>query len=113
MAEIFNPPAEIKVPEFNWEDLKANKEAEDKFIADLKKFCLSRKKEKNVGEVIKFPAADGYALYMVASMKPVELVHIPIGDAWCFQYAHLLTEKEIQENIDQEKAMEKLFSNKG
>jgi hypothetical protein len=32
-----------------------------------------------------------------------------LGDAWDFQYAHLLTAKEVQEKIDQQKALERLF----
>ncbi len=110
MATIYNSPEEIKVPEFNWQDLEAYRKSEEKFLENLKAFLKRRNKGKNVGEIIKFPAADGYALYMVASMRPAELVHIPLGDAWHFQYAHLLTAKEIQDKIDQEKAMEELFA---
>lgn len=59
-----------------------------------------------------FPVADGYAEYMVASMKPLELVHIPLGDAWQFEYAHRLTAKDVQDKIDQQKALEELFNKK-
>jgi hypothetical protein len=109
-AEIFNPPSEIKVPKLSFSDVEGYRKACDKFIEDLRAFLKKRKDGKNVGEVIKFPVADGYAMYMVASMKPLELVHIPLWDAWDFQYAHLLNAKEVQKKIDQEKALEELFN---
>lgn len=35
-----------------------------------------------VGGIITFPVADGSAVYMVSKEKPLELIHIPFGDAW-------------------------------
>lgn len=56
--------------------------------------------------------ADSYAVYIVASMKPLELVHIPIMDAWEFQYANRLTAKDVKEKIRSEKALQALFAKK-
>jgi hypothetical protein len=109
-ATIYDLPESIKVPELDFRDMESYRKAEEKFYEDLKAFCKKRKDGKNVGEIIKFPVADGYAMYMVASMKPLELIHIPIMDAWEFEYAHLLTAKEVQQKIDQKKALEELFA---
>ena len=111
-ATIYSAPEEIKVPELDFRDINAYLKAQDKYVEDLKAFCKKRKNGKNVGETIKFPVADGHAIYMVASMSPLELIHVPIGDAWEFQYVHLMTAKEVQQKIDQGKAMVKLFSSK-
>jgi hypothetical protein len=113
MGKIYSPPAEIKVPEFNWEDIPAYEEANKKFIDDLKEFCKSRNNAEHVGEVIQFPVADGYAQYMVAALSPVELIHLPLWDAWQFDYASRLTKSDIVEKINQRKAMEKLFPARG
>ena len=51
--------------------------------------------------------ADGQAQYMVASMQPLELVHVPLNDAYEFEYAYLLTTKEVQQKIDQNKFVER------
>jgi len=114
MAKVFNAPAELKVPDLNWKDIPQYHKDCDKYFEDLKKLLIEKYKRTgaNVGEIIKFPVADGYALYMVAGMKPVELIHIEIGDAWHFQYANRLTAKDVQQKIDQEKALAKLFSKK-
>lgn len=113
MGKIYSPPASIKVPEFNWEDIPAYENACKKFIDDLKEFCKSRNNAEHVGEVIQFPVADGYAQYMVASLSPVELIHLPLMDAWEFQYVERLTKKDIIEKINQRKALDDLFSAKG
>ena len=56
-------------------------------------------KGKNVGETIRFQHADGYAEYMVFSMKPLKLIHLNVGDAWDSPYAELLTPKKVDEMI--------------
>jgi len=110
MAKIYAAPEEIQIPELDFKEFgNYEKECED-YIQKLKDFCLENSDEKEVGEIIKFPMGDGHAEYMICSMKPLELIHIPLMDAWSFPYAHLLTVKEVEENIAQRKAMEKLFS---
>jgi hypothetical protein len=109
MAEVYLAPKSIKVPELDFRNIDGYEKACDNYKSELKAMLQKRNNEKNVGEIIRFPVADSYAEYMVASMKPVELVHLPLGDAWCFQYVNLLTAKEVQEKIDQQKALERLF----
>jgi hypothetical protein len=112
MAEVYSVLDSVELPKFpqpyNHEEYKKN---EDKYIVDLKKELKSMGyKGKNFGEIIKFQVADGYAQYMVISMRPLQLMHLPLGDAWDFQYAHLLTAKEVNEKIEGQKAWEKAFS---
>jgi hypothetical protein len=113
MTKIYSAPDEIKLPTFDWKDRKGSLEAENKYLADLAEWCKKRNPVDGVGEVIKFPACDGYALYMVASPKsPVELIHIQLGDGYHFQYANRLTAKDVKEKIEQEKGMAALFGQK-
>ena len=115
MATIFRAPASIKQPSFSefMKDGKYDREghakAEEQYLAELKAFLLSRKRGKNVGEIVQFPCADSYAQYMVASMRPLELVHIPLGDAWDYPYINRLNATDIQNKIDQQQALNKLF----
>lgn len=112
MATIYSPPSQIPVPELDWKNINNYETDCDEYKQRLKDYLLAVRKGKNIGEIIRFPVADGYAEYMVASMKPAELIHLPLGDAWQFQYAHLLNAKEIQEEIDRQKALKELFSKK-
>jgi len=123
MAKIYNTPKEMKTPDFTYDqnghpDIKKYEEDNEKYIEELKDLLLKRKNispgtwsgpEKYVGEIIRFPVADGHAEYMVASMIPLELVHLPLSDAWHFQYVHLLTAKEVTEKLVGQKKMKELF----
>jgi len=35
-----------------------------------------------VGEIIRFAAADGHAVYMVTSQRPLVVTHVEVGDAY-------------------------------
>ncbi len=103
-AKVFNPPADIKLPSFS---SKTYREDEEKYVKQIKDFVTKRKAGKNIGEIVRFQVADGYAEYMVASMKPLELVHLPTGDAWEYQYINRLTVKDIQQRLDFETSLTK------
>jgi hypothetical protein len=71
---------------------------------------------KNIGDqVIKFPVADGYALYFVKTLKPLVLQHIPAGDAWRISAAEIrgLRIADVEFKLKQGKLMRELFSRKG
>lgn len=114
MGKIFRAPSSVAMP--SWDFKKTYEEnvlEENNYLAALKDMLTKRKPtQKLVGEIIKFQVADGYAQYMVASMTPLELVHIPLGDAWDFHYAHRLTKKDVEEKIKNQKALEELFKKK-
>ena len=113
MAKVFTLPDGFEVPDFNWEDI----EQYNKDIADhtekIKQWCIERNPDqKNVGEVIRFQVADGYAEYMVAATKPVQLIHLPYWDGYQSETASLMTAKAIQDKIDQKIMLNKLFAPK-
>ena len=114
MAKIYSAPKEIKLPEIDFSNFNRkeyDKETE-RYENELKAFLLENSNTKNVGEIISFPVADGSARYMVASMKPLQLIHLAIDDAWEFEYAHKLNAKDVQQKIDQRNAIEKMFGRK-
>ena len=111
MAKIYSAPSEVKQPSLDFKNIQGYREGCEKYKEDLKAFLRSKGYTgKNMGETIQFPVADSYAEYMVASMKPLALVHIPLWDGWDFQYANRLTAKDVQDKLDQEKRMAELFS---
>ena len=110
MAKVFLLPNGFEAPKFDWQNIEQYEKDCLELVERLKKWCIERNNQKNVGEIIKFQVADGYAEYMVASTKPVELVHLPFWDAWQSETASLMTAKAIQDKIDQKIAMAKLFS---
>lgn len=111
MAKIFSAPNEIKTPQLDFANTDAYEGQWKEFEEKLREWCLKRKNEKYVGKIISFPVADGSAMYMVASMKPVELIEMDYLDGYQFQYVHLLTAKEVKEQIDLREQFEKAWAN--
>jgi|FLOH01.1.fsa_nt_gi hypothetical protein len=110
-AKIYSAPEEIKQPSIDFTQSMSEWEKQDQEYLDKLKGWLKENnfKGKNAGEVIRLPWADSYAQYMVMSMHPLQLFHIPLGDAWDHPDADLLTAKRVQQKIDADKAMQKLF----
>ena len=104
MAEIYNAPKEIELPNYsfdnvgNWKDEEAS--YKKKLIAHINDMGYNG---KNVGEIIRLPMADSYAQYMVLSMKPLGLIHLELGDAWTSEFAELLTAKKVNQMIEADK----------
>ena len=110
MTKIFAAPFEKPVCSFR--DMKKSREIEKEFIEKVQEFSKIGSKtpnDKYVGKTIKFPHADGYAVYVVLSTKPLELIHLPIGDSWDSPYADLLTRKRMMEMVDSDEKMNELF----
>jgi hypothetical protein len=116
MGKIYAPPKKVgPAPELR--DFMINgrfdsekmDEAEEKWINELKLWCAIHSSGKYVGEVIRQGVADGYAQYMVYSLRPLELIHLPLGDGYQFQWAHRWTAADVKSMIDREKKMQSLF----
>lgn len=107
MAEIYTvsefvetPPITCDIEKYN-EHVKVYKQDVEDFIR-TKMFI----NEPETGKIIRFPVADGYAEYMVVSIKKPQLIYLEIGDAWHFQCAHLLGADEIKQEIKRGEALE-------
>lgn len=113
MAKVFTLPEGFDAPDFDWKEIEKYKKDCADHTEKLKQWCLERNSEQEcVGEVIRFPVADGTAEYMVAAIKPVQLIHLPYWDAYQSETADLMTATAIKEKIRQAKALEDLFSKK-
>lgn len=118
MATVYNPPAEIKVPcisKFIKDgfDRKAYFEAQEAYIEEIRVYlrALGWSVKPNFGEVITYPIADGCAQYMVIDSKAAKLMHLPLGDAYESEVAHLSKSKDILSAIQRRKSLEELFGN--
>jgi hypothetical protein len=112
-AKVYNVPEGIEVPQINFANYNYAEHTKkiEAFIEQVKNHVIKLGwVGEHVGEIIDFPVADGKAMYMVFDLKPVRLIHLPIDDAWTFQYVHLLTKKEVLEKIAQRKALNEMFA---
>jgi hypothetical protein len=81
MANIYNPPKGLDFKcDYNGDWQKQ----EEDYIKRLRKYCKEHTDSKSnlVGVIFRIPYADGHAQYMVFRTKPLEMIHVPIGDAW-------------------------------
>ena len=109
MGKIYAPPENIKPPDFKIlldEGNKAYDKAEEKYIEEVRAFVKKRKpRAKFVGEIVRWGVADGFAAYMIASLRPVELIHLELGDAYQFQMAHRATADDLSKMVEADQKM--------
>lgn len=120
MAEVFSPPLEVG-PTPNFSDFITEKgydldglvKAEDEWVEKLAGFCRKHSNSRSdlIGEVIRFPRADGYAMYMVYKLRPLTLIHLPVGDAWRIEeFAERgLRLEDVRQKIESQRALNKIF----
>jgi hypothetical protein len=87
MAKLSNEPvAGFEEPSG---DFSSFFERQDKLLKDLQDKEAALPEGTYEGVILRFPHADGYAMYLVAKTSPLTLQHIPYGDAWELPAAHL------------------------
>jgi hypothetical protein len=81
--EVGEPPNLIDFlkPGVNYQE-SGYDEAEDAFVKKVQAWAKLHGKGELAGEIWRYGVADGYAQYVVLKEKPLELIHLPIGDAW-------------------------------
>ena len=114
MGKVYSPPTELgNPPEITDSfDLDLYQEQENNYTQKVIEYAIEYGSGKLAGETIRFAVADGYAEYVVFSLKPVKLIHLPIGDSWRYEFAHRLTAKDISDRVNNQKAVAKLFDSK-
>jgi hypothetical protein len=88
MAKVYSAPEEFEVPDIV--EFYRNKKFDEygkaceEYKQKIKDFCKKNSPSKSdlVGEVYSHQYADGYAQYVVFQTSPLELIHLPLGDAW-------------------------------
>lgn len=133
LATVYNPPKDFRpVPDmdefmitdpdlpYKRYDYKAHDEAENLWIKELADEARRLARLANskgagyIGEVVRFPRGDGSAMYLVWKTSPLELIHLPVGDAWQIPDAHSrgLRLSDIKDQIDRERRLTELFAKK-
>jgi len=90
-------------------DLRNVQQREARAAEKLKNRLQEKDSGKLVGSVVRFGVADGYAQYMIASEKPLTLVHLHFGDGYQIPEAHIrgLRLSDLRKQISFDKVLEK------
>jgi hypothetical protein len=108
MAKIYSPPQELaETPDLfpieNWQ------QREQEWVDKMREWCFANGSGDLCGEIVCEGVGDGYAQYMVFKSKPLTLIHLPIGDAWDFQWAHKWNLKDIKGMVERNRNRNRLF----
>lgn len=119
MGKIYSPPKDIGNPPSFRDylidgryDSKGMQKAEEEWEEKLRTWCKKNSNDDLAGEIVKEPVADGQAMYMVFTTKPVKLIHLPFGDAYEFQWAHRWTGSDIKSMVMRERQIKALLAGK-
>lgn len=109
---VYSVPKKIAVPFTDFANYnRAKAIAQDEaYIEKVRNYVKQFSTSKYNGKIARFAVADGYAEYMVISIKPCELIHLPMGDAYQFHFIERLTGKDISTKIDGQESLAKIFS---
>lgn len=109
MATAYSAPEDFEPPAFNMDTWQQD---EEDYLSRLADRCKMNGTNPLLGETISFPRGDGAAVYMVWNTKPLELIHVAIGDAWQVEEALIrgLRLADIREQVRRAAAMRALFS---
>jgi hypothetical protein len=112
MAKIYAPPKELPVPQFDYKDFKWDEwqKTENEYIEKVKAYCVAYGNGAERGALISFGVADGKALYVVFSMSPVVLIHLPLGDAWQYRGIEHFSAQGIREEVRRAKAWDEVWT---
>jgi len=99
MGKVYGGVQGINKPEFG-SDFKTYEKACDAYCEAIVDYAKHNGSGTAKGKEIRFQVADGYARYVVLSLKPVQLIHLDVMDGYTFQYANRLTATDVQREID-------------
>jgi hypothetical protein len=113
--KVFQCPDECPEPtvdyrNFDLKKVQADEEAHKVALAEhLKKIGYTG---KLTGEIVQYPVADGYALYMFAEGKKTVLIHLGYGDGYHYHGIEHFPKKAVVAELERRKALSKIFEKK-
>ena len=104
MATLVKAP--VAAPDIDYRSPEKWAAQEQAYIDTLVALATRANKGGIVGETVRFQIADGYAVYVVWSERPLQLVHVNTGDGYAISGAHMrgLTLADVRALVGQERA---------
>jgi hypothetical protein len=120
-AQVFSTPTGIDAPDFGDAfingrySMDRDSELRSEFLDKLRGWLKANKYTGTLaGKVVSWQIADGYAEYMVVSLRPLKLIHLPLGDAWRMPapFERGLTAADIRDQVERVEKLNALFGRK-
>lgn len=115
MARLAKKPVEGEWDMRPDEDVDGYLERTEGMLKALTDAAASVPEGGMVGVLLRFQVADGFAMYRVSKASPLTLEHVPYGDAWQIQVAHVrgIRKADVLEQARSARAMARIFTKKG
>lgn len=111
MSKLIQP--KIAPPPPNYQNYALYSKAYTEWLECLKRqLKIDNPGDELAGEEIKFQVADNYARYVVASSKPLQLIHLKYGDGYEYPYVTRLRLSDIRREVEKARVWTNLFSRK-
>lgn len=112
MSKIYDGIVGLDIPEFKSgvEKFDAYNARCEEYVRRVKALAKSEGTCPEAGKEIRFPVGDGYARYVIQSMKPVRLIHLAVHDRYHFEYVGRLTASDIRKELSAQASLDRLFS---
>ena len=111
MATVYSSPEELNEfkPKFDFANFnrKEHMEKEKAYLEKLQEWCKNNGSGPYAGESFKVPMADSYAHYMVISLRPCQVINVPLGDEWHDSAVSQYSASYIKGLIDSDKKFQK------
>ncbi len=120
-AKVYAPPESVPAPsmdDYYVNDrfsIEAMREADEGYLARLRAWLAEHGyRSPLAGGVVRWPFADGHAQYMVMSLRPLALIHLPLGDAWRMDviFERGLTAADIRQQVERQRRLAEIFKRK-
>lgn len=119
VKEVYSVPAELPEPDLGdfigsglavQAYFDACKQHQDRVAA----WCRTHSKSDIAGKVMRFPVADGKAVYMVYTTRPLTLIHLNYGDGYTLDEMTLrgMRVSDVRAQLQKEDALDALFGRK-
>jgi hypothetical protein len=111
MAKAYKAPIDPPgwVTPYNYDEQQRR---EQNYIDTLAAMAKENGKSDLLGQIVRWQRGDGYAEFMVWNTKPLELIHLEIGDAWDVEEALIrgLRISDIKEMIERDRRWQELIN---
>lgn len=111
-AQIYSPPEGMEFEYDYTVPYQEQLKAEHEWLEKLRQFCKDNGSGKYAGKEIRDHVADGYARYMIFSLRPLVLIHLPLGDAWRSRWDERWTAADVRQMADHMDNIKTMFGQK-
>lgn len=113
-AKVYSTPDYIQAPSLSIDNMDAYDAACEAYYQQTAEWARDNTNSTSdlVGQIIRFPVADGYAEYMVLDTRPLQLLHLETGDAYSASAVTMrgLRVADVKSMVERDRNLQAMFA---